>query len=66
MSRDLATLLERIAADIGPRITGRIATPDGMRFFDFDAMECDPVSFAQLQEHGTAAGWTPRKPATSD
>jgi hypothetical protein len=50
-------VLSRIASDIGPITTGRISSPDGERFMDFDTMTCDPETYKVLELQGMAFGW---------
>jgi hypothetical protein len=56
---------QAIAAGIGPCMTGRISSPDGSTFIDFNNMTCDPKTFARLEADGLTHGLRPVDPATS-
>jgi hypothetical protein len=51
--------IKAIAASIGPSMTGRIATPDGSTFIDFNNMTCDPATFSRLEADGLTHGLMP-------
>jgi hypothetical protein len=48
--------IQAIAASIGSSMTGRISSPDGSTFIDFNNMTCDPATFSRLEAGGLAHG----------
>lgn len=62
MSDETAGLLKRLSASIGVTVAGRLQTPDGSRYIDFTNQTCDPKTYADLMETGTALGLRPSPP----